>query len=170
MESFSVRVETRAPKDAPDAVADEAVDELMDLLEPYEAVVAAGPESWDATVAVLAEDSRHAIEQGYQLIEEMAAKAGLPSWPTVHVEAIRQDVLAEQLAHPLLPELVSAPEAADILGVSAQRVHQMAAENIDFPEPAYELRAGKLWLRAAVQAFAERKRLPGRPRKAAVAV
>jgi hypothetical protein len=170
MESFSVRVETRAAKDAPDAVTDDAVDGLMDLLEPYEAAVAAGPGSWDATVTVLAEDSRRAIEQGSQLIEEMAAKAGLPSWPTVHVEAIRQDVLAEQLARPLLPELVSAPEAADILGVSAQRVHQIAAENTDFPEPAYELRAGKLWLRAAVQAFAERRRMPGRPRKAAVAV
>jgi hypothetical protein len=170
MESFSVRVETRAPKAATDAVTDEAVDQLMELLEPYEAVVAAGPESWDATVTVLSENPRHAIEQGAQLIEEMAAKAGLPLWPTVHVEGIRQDVLAEELAHPLLPELVSAPEAADILGVSAQRVHQIAAENTDFPEPAYELRAGKLWLRAAIQAFAERKRMPGRPRKAAAAV
>lgn len=170
MESFSVRMETRAPKDARDVVTDDAVDQLMDLLEPYEAAVAAGPQSWDATVTILAENSRRAVEQGSQLIEEMAAKAGLPSWPTVHVEAIRQDVLAEQLAHPLLPELVSAPEAADILGVSAQRVHQIAAENTDFPEPAYELRAGKLWLRAAIQAFAERKRLPGRPRKAAVTV
>lgn len=168
MESFTVRVETRAPKDVRDAVTDDAVDQLMDLLEPYEATVAAGPESWDATVTVLAGNSRHAIEQGSQLIDEMAAKAGLPSWPAVHVEAIRQDVLAEQLAHPLLPDLVSAPEAADILGVSAQRVHQIAAENTDFPEPVYELRAGRLWLRAAVQAFAERKRLPGRPRKAAV--
>lgn len=168
IESFTVRVETRAPKDVRDAVTDDAVDQLMDLLEPYEATVAAGPESWDATVTVLAGNSRHAIEQGSRLIDEMAAKAGLPSWPAVHVEAIRQDVLAEQLAHPLLPDLVSAPEAADILGVSAQRVHQIAAENIDFPEPVYELRAGRLWLRAAVQAFAERKRLPGRPRKAAV--
>jgi hypothetical protein len=166
MESFSVRVETRAPMDAQDAVTDDAVDELMDLLEPYEAVVAAGPGSWDATVTVLAEHSLHAIEQGAQLIEEMAAKARLPSWPAVHIEAIRQDVLAEQLAHPLLPELVSAPEAADILGVSAQRVHQIAVENTDFPKPVYELHAGKLWLRAAVQAFVERKRLPGRPRKA----
>lgn len=165
MESFSVHVETRAPKDTQDAVTEDAVDELMDLLEPYEAVVAAGPESWDATVTIPADNSRQAIEQGSQLIEKMAGKAGLPSWPSVHVEAIRQDVLAEQLAHPSLPELVSAPEAAGILGVSAQRVHQIATENADFPEPAYELRAGKLWLRAAIQAFAERKRLSGRPRK-----
>jgi hypothetical protein len=170
MESYSVRVETRAPKDVLDTATDDAVDELMDLLEPYDAVVAAGPVSWAATVTVVAENSRNAIERGSQLIEKMAAKAGLPSWPTVRVEAIRQDVLAELLAHPLLPELVSAPEAADILGVSTQRVHQIAAENMDFPQPAYELRAGKLWLRAAVQAFAERKRLPGRPRRAAFAV
>ena len=81
------------------------------------------------------------------------------------VEAVRYDVVDEQLARNLLSALVSAPEAADILGVSLQRVHQIAAGNKDFPRPAYELRAGNLWLQSAVEAFAERQRKPGRPRK-----
>jgi hypothetical protein len=88
-----------------------------------------------------------AAEEGTQIIEYRAAKSGLPSWPAVRIEAIRQDVLAEQLERPTLPDLVSAPEAADILGVRPQRLHQLADERKDFPEPAYELRAGKLWLR-----------------------
>jgi hypothetical protein len=48
--------------------------------------------------------------------------------------------------------------------VSAQWVHELAAAN-RFPEAAYELRTGKLWLRDAVVAFGRRwERKPGRPR------
>jgi len=164
MEPFSVRVEVRAPHDAPDVLTDDAVDELMDRLEEYDGIVSSGPRSWDATVTIDASNPHQAIDEGARIIEHWAAKSGMPSWPTVLVEAIRQDVLAEQLARPTLPDLVSAPEAADILGVRPQRLHQLADERKDFPEPAYELRAGKLWLRAAIEAFAQRKRQPGRPR------
>ena len=76
-----------------------------------------------------------------------------------------EDLHAE-LARPQLPELVSGPEAAEILGVSVQRVHQLAAEHADFPAPAYKLRAASLWLRPAIVSFAERwDRKRGRPRK-----
>lgn len=170
MEPFSVRVETRAPRDARDALpGDAAADDLMDMLEDCDGVVSSGPGSWDAIVTVLASGPREAADTAATMIEAWAAKAGMPGWPAVRVEAVRQDLLAEQLEHPSLPDLVSAPEAADILGVKPQRIHQLVIEHRDFPEPAYELRAGKLWLRAAVEAFAERKRGPGRPRKAAVA-
>jgi predicted DNA-binding transcriptional regulator AlpA len=35
---------------------------------------------------------------------------------------------------PALPALVSAPEAAELLGVSAQRVHELATDHATFPE------------------------------------
>ena len=171
VEPFSVRVETRAPRDARDVLPDDAAtDGLMDLLEDYDGVVSSGPGSWDAIVTIPANDPRDAAEEAARMIEALAAKAGMPAWSAVRVEAVRQDVLAEQLARPSLPDLVSAPEAADILGVKPQRIHQLVIEHGDFPEPAYELRAGKLWLRAAIEAFAQRKRQPGRPRKIAAAV
>lgn len=170
MEPFSVRVETRAPRDARDVLPDDAAaDGLMDLLEDYDGIVSSGPGSWDATVTIAAHGPREAAEEGTWIIERRAVKSGMPAWPTVRIEAIRQDVLAEQLARPTLPDLVSAPEAADILGVRPQRLHQLADERKDFPQPAYELRAGKLWQRAAIEAFAQRKRQPGRPRKAVAA-
>ncbi len=98
---------------------------------------------------------------------KMADKADMPAWPVVRAEAIRQDVLEAENSRPTLPELVSAPEAADILGVSPQRVHELAASKADFPEPMYELRTGKLWLRDAIEAFGRRwERKPGRPSKA----
>lgn len=64
-----------------------------------------------------------------------------------------QDVFDEQLAAPQYPDVVSGPEAADILGVSNQRLDQLAVEHPDFPDPIYVLRAGKIWLRAAIEAF-----------------
>jgi hypothetical protein len=86
----------------------------------------------------------------------------MPAWPLVRCEAVRADVLREDNARPTLQEIVSVPEAADILGVSHQRARQLAAEQDDFPEPVYVLRTGKLWRRAAIEAHASRRpRKPG---------
>jgi hypothetical protein len=48
--------------------------------------------------------------------------------------AVRQDVLDAGNERPTLTALVSAPEAAELLGVSAQRVHELAKDHATFPE------------------------------------
>jgi hypothetical protein len=53
--------------------------------------------------------------------------------------------------HRLWPDLASAPETAEILGILSQRVHVLAAQIKRFPRPAYELRTGKVWVRAAIE-------------------
>lgn len=170
IEWFSIHLEVRAPAAAPRVLAeDAAADRLMDLLAGHDGVVSAGAGSWDATISVYAPGSGAAVLKGTEIIESGAAMAGMPQWPAVRIEAVLQDIVDEENARPTLPELVSAPEAAEILGVSPQRIHQIATDNGGFPEPVYELRAGKLWLRAAVEAFASRERKPGRPRGAQVA-
>jgi hypothetical protein len=171
MDWFSVYVEARASEAQVTATAvDAAADVLMDLLAEYDGVVSAGAESWNATISVPADCVSKAAAVGAALIESRATDAGLPRWPAVRIEAIRQDVLDAELKRPTLPDLVSGPEAADILGVSAQRLHELAAGNARFPAPVYKLRAGKLWLRSAIVAFGERwERKPGRPRKIAAA-
>ncbi len=166
MDWFSVHLATRAPE-SPVSVAelDEAGDRLMDLLAGHDGVVSAGDGAWSATVSVQADQARSAADAGAALIEGRAAEAGPPGWPVGRLEALRQDVLDAENERPTLPALVSAPEAAEILGVSAQRVHELAAASPRFPEAAYELRTGKLWLRDAVHAFGRRwERKPGRPR------
>lgn len=164
---YSVRLETRAPAGEHHiTVDDDAADELMALLEDHDGVVSSGTGSWSATISTPAAGAVEATVHGSGLIEKMASKAGMPPWPVVRAEAIRQDVLDAENSRPTLPELVSAPEAADILGVSSQRVHELAASKADFPEPMYELRTGKLWLRDAIEAFERRwERRPGRPSK-----
>jgi hypothetical protein len=167
---FSVRLATRAPGSLiSEAELDVAGDQLMDLLAAHDGVVSAGGGAWSATVSVQAGQARSAAEMGGALIEARAAEAGLPGWPVVRLEAVRHDVADAENERPTLPALVSAPEAAEILGVSAQRVHELAAANPRFPEAAYELRTGKLWLRDAVVAFGRRwERRPGRPRTVTV--
>ena len=166
---YSVHMEARAPVDVQDLMFDEgAADGLMELLEEYDGVVSSGPGSWDATISVQAPSAWEATVHGGAIIEKMAVKAGMPAWPVVRAEAVRQDVLEAENARPTLPELVSVPEVAEILAVSPQRVHELARSNSAFPEPMYELRTGKLWLRDAIDAFAVRwDRKPGRRRKAA---
>jgi hypothetical protein len=105
------------------------------------------------------------------LIEKMAGQAGMPAWPIVRAETIRQDVLEAENRRPTPPGLASAPEVAGILQVSPQRVHELAASYPQLPEPMCELRTGKLWLRYAIEAFAAlgaqvpagRPRQPGLP-------
>jgi RNA polymerase sigma factor (sigma-70 family) len=164
---YSVYVGAQAPPGADPSVDDGAADELMDLLTEHSGVVSAGDTSWTATVSVTANDVRGAADVGAALVEGLARRAGMPAWPLVRCEAVREDVLAADNARPTLPEIVSVPEAADILGVSQQRARQLAAEQKDFPQPVYELRTGKLWLRAAVEAYAARRpRKPGRRSRA----
>ncbi len=164
---YSVYFETRAPAGAAVAADQNAADALMDLLVDNSGTVSASRTSWGATVSVQAYDAREAADTGVALIQRMAVKAGMPPWPSVRAEAVRQDVLDEDNARPTLPELVSAPEAAEILGVSPQRVHELAS-NPGFPEPMYDLRTGRLWLKSAISAYARRRqRTPGRPRKTA---
>lgn len=162
----SVHVAARPPAVATDLSVDEnAVDALTELLEEHDGVVYVGTAAWDATFSVQAPSAREAVLRGVPLAEKLAIRAGMPSWPIVRAEAVRQDVLDAENARPTLPELVSVPEAAEILGVSPQRVRELAAANPAFPEPMYELRTGKLWLRDAIDVFARRDRKPGRPPK-----
>ena len=163
---YSVHMEARPSADAQDLTVDEdAADALMELLEQYDGVVSTGTGAWGATISVQASNAWEASGSGSALIERLAEKAGMPYWPAVRVDVVRQDILEAENMRPTLPELVSGPEAAEILGVSPQRIRQLADGHASFPKPMYELRAGKLWLKDAIEAFDRRwDRKPGRPR------
>lgn len=55
---------------------------------------------------------------------------------------------------PLVEHLVGAAEIAIMLGVSKQRVHQLAAA-ASFPEPVAVLSAGTIWLRSDIEDWME---------------
>jgi predicted DNA-binding transcriptional regulator AlpA len=167
---YSVTMEARAPDSAAADLLG-AADLFMDLLQDHDGIVSAGTDSWDVTISVPEDDPVRAISAAAEIIRSRASEAGMPGWPIIRIEAVRQDILEQDNARPTLPDLVSVPEAAQILGVSTQRIHELAHGNVRFPKPAYELKAGNLWLRAAIEAFDARwERKPGRPRKVKVVV
>ena len=51
--------------------------------------------------------------------------------------------------------LVGVAEIAELLGLTRQRVNQLAREE-GFPKPEAELTAGRIWKRADVEAWAKR--------------
>jgi predicted DNA-binding transcriptional regulator AlpA len=66
---------------------------------------------------------------------------------------------------PTLPEVVSAPEVAELLGVTRQRVHQLLASKPTFPEPLFRLGSGPVWSVDAIRSFDSKwDRRSGRPR------
>lgn len=166
MTFFSVLIETRA--DDTGQLDQAALDMFAAIAEPYQAEITGGSRSWSARITVEASGAAEGAALAAALVDLLAKQSGLPAWPVVRADAVREDVRQEDLARPQLPELVTGPEAAEILGVSVQRVHQLAAEHPDFPPAAYRLRSASLWLRQAIAAFGERwDRKPGRPRKGA---
>ncbi|MGI8613169.1 MAG: helix-turn-helix transcriptional regulator [Nocardioidaceae bacterium] len=56
----------------------------------------------------------------------------------------------------MMHHLVGVSEIAAMIGVSRQRVHQLAQEDPTFPEPAVVISAGSVWERKAVEEWAER--------------
>lgn len=63
--------------------------------------------------------------------------------------------------------LLGVAEVSALLGVSRQRVDQLAASHPDFPRPEAELAAGRIWSRAAVEGWTAEQgvRRPGRRRE-----
>lgn len=67
-------------------------------------------------------------------------------------EVITEDEYERRAEEPTMPELVSAAEIADELGVSRQRVHQLR-KLPGFPAPLVELGGGAVYDAAAVRKF-----------------
>lgn len=99
---------------------------------------------------------------------EAAEKMANEVMHIVHAEPVSMEVGREakwqrRADEPTLPELMSAAEIAEELGISRQRVHQLRRTAM-FPGPLADLRGGAVWDAAAVRKFSrDWKRQPGRP-------
>ena len=82
----------------------------------------------------------------------------------VGIETVDLQEYDRRADEPTIPEIVSTPEVAVILGVSRQRVHQLLADNPRFPQPILRVGSGPLWIADAIHKFKnEWNRKPGRP-------
>jgi predicted DNA-binding transcriptional regulator AlpA len=145
-------------------VADSRVEDFVDALAGASGIVSVDQHRWAATVTVEAGTAGLAVEQGSALISSMAVQFRLPTWPVERIEAVEADRQDSGLQVSNFPDIVGMSEAASLLGISRQRVHELRKAG-RFPEPMVELAAGPIWLRPAIEAFNERwDRRPGRPK------
>ena len=61
----------------------------------HDGIVSSGTGQWEVTIGLEEPDPVRAAAVAAALVESLAAAAGLPDWPMVRVEAVRQDVLEE---------------------------------------------------------------------------
>ncbi len=138
---------------------DDLLDQWTDDLESIDASVARQPKI-GIDVTVYADGRLPMIAAAEKLAGETAA--------AIHAEPVGISIMRESAYQaiaesPTIPELMSAAEIADELGVARQRVHQLRSTSA-FPAPLSELRGGAIWDAAAVRKFnAEWTRKPGRP-------
>lgn len=74
--------------------------------------------------------------------------------------------MSEHAQRPQVPELAGLAEVAAILGVSKQRVRELAQRDDTFPPPVAQLSGGAIYLKSMVEEFSSHwDRGPGRPGK-----
>jgi hypothetical protein len=97
MDWWSVNIEART--DGPAQIADDAVDKFIALTEPYSGTVSMGgdPARWSATISLEAGGAAEAVAEATRVVTLLAADAGLPGWPVVRAEAMREDLFEEDL-------------------------------------------------------------------------
>jgi len=164
MPTWNIMVEARGPaRSRPLNPGDGSLGAFLDELRTWHGSAGGGDRAWDARITVKAKDTAEAHAIGTQVVSSAAKRAGLPAWPLVRVEVVREDLFRHDLAQPSLPEILGPGEVATLLGVSSQRLLALRRAG-RFPEPALEVAAAPLWLRSTVESFvAQWDRRPGNP-------
>ena len=137
---------------------------LLEALMPFHAVVSAGTEGeFGVAMTLAAPDYRMAVAKAVHVV---LAALELHE-DDFELRWLEVQTLAEQhrrLQEPSLPPVVGVRETAQLLGVSRQRVSQLASESPLFPRPLVLLAAGPVWLRSSIDSFANVwPRRSGRP-------
>jgi hypothetical protein len=98
MTYYSALIETRA--DDNQAVSEGALGLFLTAVQPFHGAVTGGdgPQGWSARISIEARDAADAVAVAAALVTRIAADVALPGWPVVRAEAVREDVLDEDLA------------------------------------------------------------------------
>jgi len=150
------------------AVDPDVLFDLIEALEDYHAGAASlspdgtriGVDLW-----VEAPSLRAALAASERAVLRALAAVGLAGMSITAADVKPWAELEADLARPNYPELVGVAEMAEILGVSKQRISELAATP-KFPRPLAQLKGGPVWDRASIGNFLQTwQRKPGRPRK-----
>lgn len=136
---------------------------MLEALAQHHPAGSVGPRTMGASLSIEAPDATSASRKAARLVLNAAKTAGIRAGEVVELEVMEWKRFERWLDTPTFPDLIGSAEAAEILGVSRQRFHEIRRTK-DFPEPLAEVAATPLWVRGAVQNFIKTwNRKPGRP-------
>lgn len=140
------------------AGAEQHADELMDGLAEYAVAVGTSPRGWlELRISVPATSLAQAVSTALAVVESATGSAAIAC------EVMTEDEFAARQGFTAEPDIVSSAEAAEILGVSRERVRQLAAAGRIQEVPTSG--RGKVFTRGSVTALAQQERTGGRPKK-----
>lgn len=149
MKMYNAAVEVDVTSGDPDA--------LMDALASYHPAVGTSPRGWvEARISVPAESLVQACVTAASLVETFTGAAAIAC------EVMTEDEFNARQGFISEPEIIGAGEAAAILGVSTERVRQLAVAHQIQSVPVSGRRG---YVRSSVEALAAKDRPGGRPRK-----
>lgn len=165
---WTVRVVMATRSDVPDTV----LDAMADAAEQRDTTVARrGDEPGVAvTIDLEVDDPTEAARWAVDYVRQLAHQVDghEPAMLTlVDLRVCEPDIAEGDAFRPDTPELLASTDVAEVLGVSRQRVHQLAAEHPQFPAPYARLGSGPIWTRPVIDRFASWSRRPGRPARPA---
>ena len=146
----------------------EQLEDLLDELMDLHASVSGAPDGSSNGVRFNVEAATwsDALTIGAKAFAKALRAAKLPRGPIVEASAQEWSHFEADMDRPNGLELAGVTEVAEMLDVSRQRVSELARLS-HFPPPMYDLAAGPVWAKAAIERFLETwERKPGRPRSA----
>jgi hypothetical protein len=141
------------------AIHPSTYERLLDILRGRGAAIEIERDQLLVAFSVDTQDVLAAQTEARPLLLDLAATLGLTEAAVMAVRAYRNVDLQEDAAEDdslPMPPCVGVGEAAELLGVSKQRVHQLARTS-SFPPPIFRLRATPVWREADVLRFANHR-------------
>lgn len=129
--------------------------ELMERLHEYGAVATLTPDGKRLEVALSITNT--SATQGLQEALRIMQHDPITTAATItSIEVINEQDVAHNLTKPVYPEVVGYAEIARMTGVSRQRA-RMFPHSPGFPTPVIETAQGPLYLKTAIEAWAQRR-------------
>lgn len=148
---------------ASNPISEDTTFDLLDGLATHHAIPAIDGTNGTITATIEAGTYSEATTKLPELIAAITRIVGPTEIEAVNLMSATK--FQQELDRPLIPEVAALGEIADMAGVTRQRANSLV-KNKTFPEPITELKAGKLWLKPAVENWLESwTRKPGAPRK-----
>ena len=144
MGKWSVEVEISTPQNLDEEFADRMLDYLADYAP---AVSFDGPHRASIRLDV---DANGPVKAGKDAAQLVTSKARDLVVDRLQIERVED--LQRTLDVPTHTGFLGVAELADALGVSRQRVSELARSH-DFPKPVAELKSGPIWRRSSVARF-----------------